>query len=260
MQRTAQIAGFALLVALAFAGLGRSQGSQESAEQAALKKLQAAYPRLPVTSVSKTPLAGAYEVLSGGNLLYFFPETGHVLVGVLWDSTGKNLTQERRDAISSQQVASLDLSKALKIGDGPHRVIEVTDPDCPFCRKGHEFLRTRKDVTRYVFFTVLANHPNAPRKAAYILSAPDPERAFEEVFSGKYDKEDPPAVKDNGRYGEQQRLVAGLGVQGTPHYWIDGQSVSGADVQKMQGLLEQAIKAGNTGQTGKTVTTNDKRK
>jgi len=50
---------------------------------------------------------------------------------------------------------TLPLEKAVKIGDGKKVVIEITDPDCPFCRTASEYFSKKTDVIRYVFFAPL---------------------------------------------------------------------------------------------------------
>lgn len=251
MRRSALILPFVAVVALA-ASLGTPQAKgPDETEQTARTKFSAAFPGIPVSSVSTTPVPGSFEIVSGNNIFYYFPATGHVLAGVLWDAHRKNLTQERRDELSAAQISKIDLSKALKIGNGPNTVIEVTDPDCPYCRKGHDFLHKRTDITRYIFFGILAKHPEAPKKAQFILSSDNSEKALESVFAGKYDagKEELPAFTDNGRFADHQRIVAGLGVTGTPQYWVNGKSVAGADLQKIEGLLGQK-QAVNTNSPG----------
>lgn len=58
------------------------------------------------------------------------------MFGALVDKEGLNLTQIRL-------VEELPLDKAIKIGTGPIKVVEVTDPDCPYCRKASQFLRVK---------------------------------------------------------------------------------------------------------------------
>ena len=71
-------------------------------------------------------------------------------------------------AVAAQD--TLDLTKAVKIGNGKTMVIEFTDPDCPFCRKAEAYLQKRTDLTRYIFFIPLKSHPASKGKVQYILS------------------------------------------------------------------------------------------
>jgi thiol:disulfide interchange protein DsbC len=170
--------------------------------------------------------------------MYFAAGSGHLLVGDLWSPQGENLTQGLRDRIASAKLAALPLDKAVKIGSGKNIVVEVTDPDCPFCRRGSDFLATRQDVTRFIFFTPLPMHPQAEAKISYILTAANPAEAYQAVMSGQYDSVPVPTVGDRRRLNEHKIIVASLGVKGTPAYWINGTFVSGADTARIQKLLQ----------------------
>lgn len=226
-----------LLVLLVIPAVGGAAETTDPAITAA-KLFAERFPDLTAKSVQPSPVAGLYEVRLDNRIIYFAAESGLLLVGDLWTPKGENLTRKRMAEISAELIASIPLDKALKLGSGKHVIIEVTDPDCPYCRKGDEFLSQRDDLTRYIFFMPLAMHPNAPKKAAYILSAKNPELALAEVSAGKYDKAPLPDFQDNGRYAEQLAVVRTLGVTSTPNYWINGTFVSGANLEAMGKLLK----------------------
>ena len=105
---------------------------------------------------------------------------------------------------------TIDLSKALVIGNGPQKVIEFTDPDCPFCRKAAAYFHNRRDITRYVFFNPLAMHPNARKKVQYILSSPEKTRLYHEVMSGLIDRMDAqnlPVTASGVKLQEEQQAI-----------------------------------------------------
>lgn len=137
--------------------------------------------------------------------------------------------------------SSVDVSKALVIGNGPTKVIEFTDPDCPFCRKAAAYFHNRRDLTRYVFFTPLAMHPNARPKAQYILSGRDKARLYHEVMSGMVDRMDAknlPITATGVKLLEDQQTVAKkAGIDSTPTFMIMGRIVEGFDVKKIEELL-----------------------
>jgi len=56
----------------------------------------------------------------------------------------KNLTQERSSELQGKKFKDLPLEKAVKIGSGPHTVIEITDPDLPFLPAGLRLFREKK--------------------------------------------------------------------------------------------------------------------
>lgn len=210
-------------------------GGESAAAEAAMKK---AFPQVPVDEVTPSPIKGLYEVVSGNRVLYFSPEKNLLLVGEVYNPEGKSLTKERIGKVMAKKVKDLPLDKAVKIGKGEKVVIEVTDPDCPFCRKASHFFASRNDVTRYVFFLPLDMHPEAPNKVRFILSAADPAKAYEEVMNGKYDTTPLPPFKDNGMLETHLKVVENLGVTGTPNFWVKDTYVSGADIATLTKLLQ----------------------
>lgn len=136
----------------------------------------------------------------------------------------------------------LDLSKALVIGNGPKTVIEFTDPDCPFCRKAAAYFAQRTDVTSYIYFTPLAKHPQAKRKAQYILSHRNPAKAYHEVMTGKHDNAasaaDLPVTGKGIKQLEQQQAIAqSLKIAATPTFMLSGRIIKGFELTKIQQLL-----------------------
>lgn len=197
------------------------------------------FPNLRVDSIKESPIKGLYEIVAGNQVFYFSPD-GYLMFGELWSKYGKNLTAEMREKVLAEKVKSIPLDKALKIGSGPRQVIEFTDPDCPYCRKVDEFLTKRTDVTRYVFFFPLRQiHPDAEKKARYILSQKDREKAFREVVSGALDgKPAPESVHQDAMLEEMEQVAKSVGVRGTPALWIDGTAVNGADIPRITALLD----------------------
>jgi thiol:disulfide interchange protein DsbC len=205
------------------------------------ENLMKSFPNLKIDSFRESPLKGLYEITAGEQVFYFSPE-GYLFFGEIWSKDGKNLTAEIREKVVAERINGLPLDKALKIGNGPKKVIEFTDPDCPYCRKVDDFLAKRTDVTRYVYFVPLRRiHPDAEKKARYILSQPDRGKAFHEVFTGQLDGK-PIAIADGVQQQhleEMEKIAAGVGVRGTPALWIEGAHVNGADIQRISGLLDK---------------------
>jgi len=210
--------------------------------EAALKK---AFPQLKIDSITASDIKGLYEVVAGQDIFYFYPEKDLLLVGEIRTLTGQNLTGDKKRELKAklqakalEKLKDLPLDKAVKVGSGPKKVIEFTDPDCPYCRRASEALKGRTDITRYVFLTPMA-HPNAVTKVHYILSSKDQESAYHEMMEGKpvpagaeYSKE----VK--AQAAEAMELARALGIEGTPTFYINGQQVVGADLEKINGLLK----------------------
>lgn len=209
----------------------------EPQPQDVLKRL---FPKLKYTSIDRTDIDGLYEVTTDGKIIYFHPRTGYLFIGDIVNSEGRSLTQEKMAAARFKLLTREDLNKAIKVGSGRNTVVEVTDPDCPFCRKMHAYWESRNDVTRYIFFKPLDMHPDAVKKVTYILAAADTEKALFEVYSGQLDSNRAVLDRkydDRGRLQAQRAVADKLEVNSTPTFWVNGKFVSGANIP----LIEKYI-------------------
>ena len=126
----------------------------------------------------------------------------------------------------------------MKIGSGPHKVIEFSSPDCSYCRKASAYFAGRNDVTRYVFFMPLS--PATIGKIKYVFCAADPAKAYEEAMTGHL---------DDGKFTvcnkkevddlqvKHEKLAQSLGIDSTPFFFIDGEIVQGADIPAIEKLI-----------------------
>ena len=212
------------------------------ARRRSVKSWQRRIPGIKVGEISSSDIPGLYEVEAGSNVIYFYPEKGLLVFGEIWTKDGKNITAEKRARLATAKLKDMPLDKAVKIGNGKNKVIEFTDPDCPYCRKAAEFFKGRDDLTLYVFFFPLPIHKDAEAHARYVLCAADKAHALEEVMSGQMDgKEAPfcPDKKADALLREHMDLGTKLGVRATPAFWINGQYVAGANIPAIEGLLDQ---------------------
>ena len=198
------------------------------------------FPDIRLDSITPTAVNGLYEIVTEGKIAYYAPGPEYLILGSLITKERKNLTEARIGEILERNLKATPLEKALKIGSGPHTVIEITDPDCTYCRQASAFLSARKDVTRHVLFFPLAIHPKAEAKIRYIFCATDRVRAYEEAMAGKLDDMkfkpcDDAAAAELLR--AHKEISARTGISGTPLFLIDGQVVSGADIPKMEKIL-----------------------
>jgi thiol:disulfide interchange protein DsbC len=200
------------------------------------------FPDIQMDSMKQTDIPGIYEIVSNGRVAYYAPGPRYLILGDIITEKKKNLTQERVEEMLALRIKTLPLKKALKIGSGPHTVIEITDPDCEFCRKAAEYFAKRKDVTRYIILYPQPTHPNAEAKIRYIFCAKDRAKAYEEAMIGKLDNmkfkpcdgvEAAELVKAHTELGEK---VGSKGF-GTPMFLIEGQAVMGFDMPKIEKIL-----------------------
>ena len=213
------------------------------------ESLKKNFPGIAVDSVSPSKVPGLYEVISGRQIFYYSPEAESIVGGPIVMKGNRNVTAEKQRELEQKHMAAmavkakdLPLDKALKIGKGKNTVIEITNPDCSFCRKAAQFFAGRKDTTRYIFFYPPDAYQQAEAKVRYILCSRDRAKAYEEAMAGKLDNMKFKACK-NGGVDELVRVHKGeasrLGVTGTPFFLINGQPVSGANFPVIEKLLAQ---------------------
>ncbi|MBJ6727940.1 thioredoxin fold domain-containing protein [Geomesophilobacter sediminis] len=142
-------------------------------------------------------------------------------------------------AVAHAAQDDLDLNKAVKVGTGKTMVIEFTDPDCPYCRKAEAFFRGRPDVTRYIFFLPLKNHPNSKPKVQYVLSARDKAKAYLELPIGPLDAHRMAEITPEGikLQEEHHKIAKENKMNSTPSFLIYGRIIEGFDLRKLTEAL-----------------------
>lgn len=203
------------------------------------------FPRIKQGHLRPFNIQGVYEGHIDNEVFYYVPEQGYLILGEIITRDGRNLTVERKQELFSQKVKEklreIPLTKALIIGNGKHRIIEITDPDCPFCRKASDFFSQRTDTTRYIFFNPLPIHPRAKEKVMYILCAENRAEAYKAAMTGKLDDIELKTCDEEETKSlleVHQGVADMLGIHGTPFFFVDeNTAVFGADIQKLEQLL-----------------------
>ena len=139
--------------------------------------VQSIIPHTKISKVLNTPITGLYgALLPNGQIVYVYPSKKLLVFGQIWTNTGKNLTNL---SMADMQVSKalkiekyVDLSKAIKIGHGPVKVIEFMNIDCPYCRAFErltvESKKLRDAMTRYVFLMPQPSiHPHSTEMELY---------------------------------------------------------------------------------------------
>jgi thiol:disulfide interchange protein DsbC len=232
-----------LTVLLATFALEATSGNEPAGkDQAVRQELQKSFPELKIDSVGPSVVPGLFDVIAGKQIFMYDPQGKHLIFGMVMDMQGHNLNGKK---LYEQNIARAPLEKAIKIGNGPRKVVVFTDPDCTYCRKVSAYLKTvQAQITQYVFFKPLGEmHPDIEAKCKYILSAPDPGQAYQEVTAGSLDKVESGAIKFSeaaaGLLAEHKRIAGAAHIEGVPVVWIDGQVVTGADMSAIERLIKR---------------------
>jgi len=245
MKKDSKIKVIALVIGIfAIAGMAVNiQAKEAEDEKQAITAKIKEIASINVEAIEKTPIEGIYEIVAnkGSIVFYYAPKSELIIFGDIYDKNKKSLTQVKRDQLQDKKLAEIPLDKAIKIGTGKNKVIEFTDPDCPYCRQAAEYFKN-KNVTKYVYLIPIPQlHPKAEEKAKYILAAVDKAKAYYEVMSGAKDKDDLGTQKIspevNAMYQAQQSIGSMIGITGTPAFWINGKYVPGANIKMFDTLL-----------------------
>jgi thiol:disulfide interchange protein DsbC len=209
------------------------------------RDLRQSFTNLQFEDFGPSPVKGPiYQASAGGRIVYYAPESEHLLFASIFDKNGVNLTALAQEAGTAERLNAIDPAQALTIGpaDAP-TVIEFTDPDCPYCRALDRYWAAKaaegKRVRRLVYF-VSGIHPQAAAKAEHILCSPDKETAFKVVYAGEA-----PAVlracpEGRARVEAHAKLVTSAGVSGTPTLILGGKLISGFQQGEIEAFLSSA--------------------
>ncbi len=154
------------------------------AQEAAIRKgLAERIPSLPkIDEISKTPVAGLYEVRFGGNQLLYSDATGeHIFINgsLIETKTRTDLTEARMDKLLAIDFDKLPLKDAMVIkqGSGARKLAVFVDPNCGYCKRFERDLVTLKDVTIYTFLLPILG-PDSNVKSRDIWCAKDAAKAW----------------------------------------------------------------------------------
>lgn len=215
----------------------------DEAAEAAQRALRQTFTNLSFEEFARSPIKGPiYQAIAGGRVLYFAPESGHLLFAAVYDRNGLNLTALAQDESARKRLGAIDPADALAIGPAnAPTVIEFTDPDCPYCQALERFWITKategKPVRRMVYF-VSGIHPQAAAKAEHILCSPDKEAAFKDMYAGIQPKTLLTCASGHAKVAKDALTVTKMGVSGTPTLFVDGKLVSGFQQGELEAFLD----------------------
>lgn len=221
----------------------------EEAAVQAQRKLQQTFTNLQFADFALSPVKGPiYQATAGGRTVYFAPESEHLLFGAIYDRNGVNLTALAQDASARKHLGAIDPADALVIGPaGAPKVIEFTDPDCPYCQALERFWLAKeaegKPVQRLIYF-VSGIHPQAAAKAEHILCSSDREATFKSVYAGAQPTSLRKCRDGAEKVARDAATVREMGVSGTPTLFIDGKLVSGFQQAELETFLEASKSKG----------------
>lgn len=214
-----------VLVVLAFA-------NSYAQEDVIRKNLAERIPKLPkIDEVSKSPMAGLYEIRVGGTDIYYTDSSGSYLIdGQLIDAkSGKNLTEERMNKLSAIDFKDLPLKDAfvIKRGTGARKIAIFEDPNCGYCKRFEADMQKINHATVYLFLYPILGADSTEKSKAIWCSA-DKGKAWQDWMLNEVplrgtSKCNTDALARNVEFGKKHRIT------GTPTILLaDGTRIPGA--------------------------------
>jgi len=177
-----------LICAALFFATSAAMADEATDFSAIEKTVRKALPSTQIKTIQPSPIEGLVEIEAGQNILYADPTGRYLVVGNIYDMhTATDLTAERKSATPVIEWSQLPLDAAVKYSNsGSQKLAVFFDPDCGWCRKLHDQLKTLDDVEVFaIMYPVEGLHPSARSKATSILCASDPLHALDLALSNQ---------------------------------------------------------------------------
>ena len=176
-----------------------------------------------VEQVNKSPIAGLYEVVADGQIIYVDAKANYFIAGNLVDAkTMKNLTADKKAELADKKLSKLSYENAIKHvrGNGKNVLVTFEDPNCGYCKKLWSEIKQLNNVTVYTFMIPILSEDSAT-KAKAIWCSEDRNKSWSEwmmntvapvAAEGKCDAD---AVLN-----KNLQISQSLGVRGTPFMYF----------------------------------------
>ena len=217
---------FTAATAIALACLGAQ------AQEAAIRKnLAERIPQMPkIDEVSKSPMAGLYELrVNGSDIMYTDAEGNFLIQGNLIDTKlRRNLTEERVEKLSAVDFDALPSKDAFTIvrGNGKRKIAVFEDPNCGYCKRFEKDLQKVDNVTISLYLYPILS-ADSTEKSRNIWCSKDKAKAWTDWMLRSQAPTaascDAPALARNVEFGKKYRIT------GTPTLiFADGSRIPGA--------------------------------
>jgi thiol:disulfide interchange protein DsbC len=240
-----RIPGLLLTGALAIFSISAAADEEIEAVRASLQKW---VPGIQPQSIKSAPIAGIYEVILEGQVLYLSQDGRYAMQGQLVDlATRTNLTEERLKTIRAAAINALDKRNMIVFEPkkAKYTVNVFTDIDCGYCRQLHQHVDEYNKLgikIRYLSFPRAGIGSSSYDKAVDVWCAKDRQQAMTQA---KADKPVENTSQCENPVADQFNLGRSLGVNATPTLILeDGTMLPGlVRPQALVNLLEQKVVA-----------------
>ena len=180
-----------------------------------------------VTSVTKSPVAGFYEVLTPRGLFYASADGRYLMQGSIYDLDNdlKNITEQKMATVRKVKLETYtDSMIVFPAKNAKHTVTVFTDVDCCYWQKLHA------NMAQYIALGITVRYMAFPRggprspawgKMQSLWCSDDQHKAMDDLKAGSAIAK---ASCDN-KVGEHYQLGIEFGVTGTPAIILDDGSL-----------------------------------
>lgn len=191
--------------------------------------------KMPVETVSETPMDGIYHVrLESGESFYANADGSHFLVGDLYENGDDglvNLTEQEQNQARADTLAAVPESELVifRGADEPKATVTVfTDPSCPYCARLHDTIPELNERGIAVHYMAFPRAGMGSQAATTLQQVWCSDNRSEAMTQAKEDRTIASAGNCDNPVAEQYELGKALGVQGTPAIILpNGQLVPG---------------------------------
>jgi len=198
-----------------------------------------------IDEITKTPIAGLYEIRVNGTDIYYTDAQGNYLVqGNLIDTRNRrNLTEERVDKLTAVKFDALPFKDAFTIvrGNGQRKIAVFEDPNCGYCKRFERDLQKVDNVTIHMFLYPILGADSLEKSKA-IWCAKDKAQAWQDYMLRDQAVAPAAAMCDTTAITRNVELGRTYKITGTPTLiFTGGNRVPGAiDSKQVEKLLVEA--------------------
>lgn len=190
--------------------------------------------QLKVESVAPSPLAGLFEVVTNGGVVYSTKDGSYFIYGQLFHNSATesvNLTEQALAKRNKAIFEKANIEKELIVYPAKNEkyVVNVfTDTTCGYCMKLHNEMAQYNDLgitVRYVAFPRSGKHSENIKQMSAIWCSDDKLKAMNLAKTNKFNQESDKCVDLIHRHMD---LGSSMGINGTPAILLqNGQLLSG---------------------------------
>jgi len=193
-------------------------------------------PRAKMLQITPTPIAGLYQAIANGQVLYLTGDGRYVIQGDAFDiKTRTPLNALTMDRLRRDAIAKLEPAQMIRYAPAnpKYTVTVFTDVDCPYCRAFHANIAEINKLgiaVDYLFWPRTGLGTPSAQKAVDVWCSADRESALTHAFEGQT----PRGATCQSPVAHDFNLGVDLGVDGTPTVIADNGVVLGGYVDPQE--------------------------